>query len=79
VIVADHGGYSLAFGTPLLQADLVTPDIQFDPTIKKRAPRPSGGTFNDVPIVGTLFQFEFIPRNADAAVSISLPSAYCRN
>ena len=64
---------SLAFGTPLLQADLVKPDIQFDPTIKKRAPKPPAGTFSKVPVVGPLFQFEFIPRNSDAAVSKQCP------
>lgn len=58
---------SLAFGTPLLRLDLVDPNIKFTPTFSKRAPTP-GASFSSVPILGSLAEQDFIPRNSDAAV-----------
>ncbi|KAF9264125.1 subtilisin-like protease [Marasmius fiardii PR-910] len=63
----------LAFGSPVLRGDLVDPNIKFSGTLNKRATldKPSftfpkkggGGTFNQVPTVGPLFEFDFIARN----------------
>lgn len=68
--IAQRAPVSLAFGTPLLRLDLVDPNIKFTPTFSKRAPTP-GGSFTSVPILGSLAEQDFIPRNSDAAVSFS--------
>ena len=57
----------LAFGTPLLRIDLVSPTAKIPTTLNKRA-TPSG-TFASIPIIGPVFEFDFIPRNSDATVS----------
>ncbi|KAF9264126.1 subtilisin-like protease [Marasmius fiardii PR-910] len=63
----------LAFGSPVLRADLVDPNIKFNGTLNKRAlfgepvftfpKKAGGGTFGQVPTVGSVFEFDFIARN----------------
>lgn len=60
------GPLRLAFGTPLLRVDLVNPNAKIQTTLNKRATPP--GTFSSVPILGEVFEFDFIPRNSDATV-----------
>ncbi|KAI0040635.1 subtilisin-like protease [Auriscalpium vulgare] len=70
----------LAFGTPLLRFDLVKPDIKFTPTLGHRAleertpvvdrswysfPHGKANTFGQVSIVGPLFEFDYLPRDAE--------------
>ncbi|TDL26098.1 subtilisin-like protease [Rickenella mellea] len=53
----------LAFGTPEFRIDLVLPNTTVKPTISKR------GSFAKVPIVASIQEFQFTPRNSDAAVN----------
>ncbi|OBZ70623.1 Minor extracellular protease vpr [Grifola frondosa] len=70
--------FRLAFGTPKLRFDLVDPNIEIQTTLNRRdvdhvlerrlfnfprAERP--GTFNQVNIVGTLGESDYVPRNTD--------------
>ncbi|KDR78150.1 hypothetical protein GALMADRAFT_224528 [Galerina marginata CBS 339.88] len=68
--------FRLAFGTPILRADLVSSNINFKPTINTRAFGGStpfftfphshnGGTFAQVKTVGPLVEIDFISRNND--------------
>lgn len=64
----------LDFGTPTLRADLVEPSIQLRTTLNQRSmltfPQDvKGGTFAQVPTLGSLFEFDFLPRNTDQNVS----------
>ncbi|KAF7797605.1 hypothetical protein EIP86_008805 [Pleurotus ostreatoroseus] len=60
----------LDFGTPMLRADLVDSSIQLKTTLNQRStltfPQDvKGGTFAQVPTLGSLFEFDFLPRNTD--------------
>ncbi|PPR04383.1 hypothetical protein CVT26_004221 [Gymnopilus dilepis] len=68
--------WRLAFGTPAFRIDLVSPNINFKPTITSRGlfeglpffsfPSPhNGGSFAQVKIVGPLAEFDFVSRNDD--------------
>lgn len=52
----------------LLKQDfnLVNPNAKIQTTLNKRATPP--GTFSSVPIIGEVFENDFIPRNSDATV-----------
>ncbi|KAL0956650.1 hypothetical protein HGRIS_002782 [Hohenbuehelia grisea] len=84
--------FRLAFGSPLVRADLVDQNITFVPTIQSRAinplspsftfPHPNkGGTFSQVKIIGTLAELDFIPRNNEdpndnGFYSVTVPPAF---
>ncbi|KAK7692411.1 hypothetical protein QCA50_004036 [Cerrena zonata] len=63
----------LNFGTPLLLIDFVDANAPINTTLNKRSREPlitfphaaKTGTFAQVPIVGNLAEFEFLPRNSD--------------
>ncbi|THG94885.1 hypothetical protein EW026_g6671 [Hermanssonia centrifuga] len=60
----------LDFGTPLLLADLVDPNIKITTTLNRRNglafPQASpGGTFSQIKTLGSLFEFDFMSRNSD--------------
>ncbi|KAK7473124.1 hypothetical protein VKT23_001225 [Stygiomarasmius scandens] len=65
-----------AFGSPIVRIDLVDPEIDFEPTINRRQlatigiditfPRVRvGGSFEQVPILGTIHELDWVPRNTD--------------
>ncbi|KAL0072250.1 hypothetical protein AAF712_000010 [Marasmius tenuissimus] len=80
--------FRLVFGTPVLRLDLVDADIDIQTTLNtlnKRAdmepsfsfPQKFAGSFDDVPIVGSLLEIDFLTRNdedpnSNIANSISL-------
>lgn len=74
----------LDFGTSLLLIDLVDANAPINTTLNKRDREPlftfphaaKTGTFAQVPVVGNLFEFEFLPRNSDVNVSNKLLSSY---
>lgn len=55
----------LAFGTPLLRADLVDPAEKIATTLNKRADAAKGGSAAAIKTLGSLFEFDFQPRNTD--------------
>lgn len=67
----------LNFGTPLLLIDFVDANAPINTTLNKRSREPlitfphaaKTGTFAQVPIVGNLAEFDFLPRNSDVNVS----------
>ena len=72
----------LDFGTPKLRIDLVDSDISFQPTLNQRDVSPvlersffkfqsdaKEGSFAQVQTFGSLFEFDFVPRNTDVDVS----------
>lgn len=65
----------LDFGTPILRADLVDVNIQLKTTLNQRSTltfpqEAKGGTFAQVPTLGSLFEFDFLPRSTDQDVSL---------
>lgn len=70
------------FGTPTFRLDLVSPTINFTPTIQSRSlfglplfsfPSPhAGGTFAQVKVLGSLAEFDFVTRNNDVTADLFL-------
>lgn len=75
--------YRLAFGTPVVRVDLVDPNIKFTPTLSRRSfggplftfPRPThSGSFAQVKTLGSLLEFDHVPRDSDVIDPLSILS-----
>jgi len=70
--------FRLAFGTPAVKFDLVTPSTSFKPTISSRDVHPGwfphskpGGSFASVQTLGSIAEFDFQPRNSDDPTGVA--------
>ncbi|KZT21765.1 subtilisin-like protease [Neolentinus lepideus HHB14362 ss-1] len=67
--------YRLAFGSAHVRLDLVSKDSTVSPTHSKRDwwnwwwPQKPSNSYEKVPIIGTLAEYDYVPRNSDAPTS----------
>ncbi|TFK50631.1 subtilisin-like protease [Heliocybe sulcata] len=67
--------YRFAFGSAHVRLDLVPKDSSVSPTLSKRDwwnwwwPQKPSNSYDKVPIVGTLAEYDYVPRNSDASTS----------